>query len=229
MAKIKTKKIILFIVEGINDEMSLSLILSKLVQDSRVQFHVINQDITADFNSNSQNIIRKIDNQIKQFLAQNNGLKKTDIKEIIHLVDTDGAFVKEEFIVEDMNQEKTFYTINSIITNKKGLIMERNDRKGRILNKLYQISNIGKIEYKIYFFSCNLEHVLHNSQNTICDKKRVYSYNFADLYVGKEKSFVNFLSSNEFTTVGDYKETWQFIKEDCNSLNRYCNFHLYFM
>ena len=161
MAKINTKKIILFIVEGINDEMSLSLILSKLVQDSRVQFHVINQDITADFNSNSQNIIRKIDNQIKQFLAQNNGLKKTDIKEIIHLVDTDGAFVKEEFIVEDMNQEKTFYTINSIITNKKSLIMERNDRKGRILNKLYQISNIGKIEYKIYFFSYNLEHALH--------------------------------------------------------------------
>ena len=229
MAKINTKKIILFIVEGINDEMSLSLILSKLVQDSRVQFHVINQDITADFNSNSQNIIRKIDSQIKQFLAQNNGLKKTDIKEIIHLVDTDGAFVKKEFIVEDIKQEKTFYTINSIVTNKKGLIMERNDRKGRILNKLCQISNIGKIEYKIYFFSCNLEHVLHNSQNTTCDKKRVYSYNFADLYVGKENSFVNFLSSNEFTTVGDYKETWQFIKEDCNSLNRYCNFHLYFM
>lgn len=229
MAKIKTKKIILFIVEGITDEMSLSLILSKLVQDSRVQFHVINQDITADFNSNSQNIIRKIDSQIKQFLAQNNGLKKTDIKEIIHLIDTDGAFVKEEFVVEDMKQEKTFYTKNSIVTNKKGLIMERNDRKGRILNKLYQISNIGKIEYKIYFFSCNLEHVLHNSRNTTCDKKRVYSYNFADLYVGKENSFVNFLSSNEFTTVGDYKETWQFIKEDCNSLNRYCNFHLYFM
>ena len=98
----KTKKIILFIVEGITDEMSLSLILSKLVQDSSVQFHVINQDITADFNSNCQNIIRKIDSQVKKFLAQNNGLKKTDIKEIIHLVDTDGAFIKEDFVMKDM-------------------------------------------------------------------------------------------------------------------------------
>ena len=35
----KTKKIILFIVEGITDETSLSLILSKLVSDSSVQFH----------------------------------------------------------------------------------------------------------------------------------------------------------------------------------------------
>lgn len=224
----KTKKIILFIVEGITDEMSLSLILSKLVQDSSVQFHVINQDITADFNSNCQNIIRKIDSQVKKFLAQNNGLKKTDIKEIIHLVDTDGAFIKEDFVKEDMNQEKTFYTHNSIVTNKRDLIVERNERKSGILNKLYQTSHIGRIGYKVYFFSCNLEHVLHNCQNTACEKKRAYSYDFVDKYVGRENGFVDFLSQNDFTTPGDYKETWQFIKEDCNSLNRYCNFHLYF-
>ena len=58
MKMARLKKIVLFIVEGITDEMSLSLILSKLIDDSSVQFHVINQDITADFNSNSQNIIR---------------------------------------------------------------------------------------------------------------------------------------------------------------------------
>ena len=228
MSRMKTKKIILFIVEGITDEMSLSLILSKLVQDSSVQFHVINQDITADFNSNCQNIIRKIDSQVKKFLAQNNGLKKTDIKEIIHLVDTDGAFIKEDFVVEDMAQEKAFYTNNSIVTNKRDLIVERNERKSGILNKLYQTSHIGRIGYKVYFFSCNLEHVLHNSQNTACEKKSSYSYKFVDKYVGAEKEFVNFLSHNDFTTPGDYKESWQFIKEDCNSLNRYCNFHLYF-
>lgn len=224
----KTKKIVLFIVEGITDEMSLSLILSKLVQDSSVQFHVINQDITADFNSNCQNIIRKIDSQVKKFLAQNNGLKKTDIKEIIHLVDTDGAFIKEDFVKEDMNQEKTFYTHNSIVTNKRDLIVERNQRKSGILNKLYQTSHIGRIGYKVYFFSCNLEHVLHNCPNTAYEKKRAYSYDFVDKYVGQESGFVDFLSENDFTTPGDYKETWQFIKEDCNSLNRYCNFHLYF-
>ena len=64
---VRLKKIVLFIVEGITDEMSLSLILSKLIDDSSVQFHVINQDITADFNSNSQNIIKKIDGEVKKF------------------------------------------------------------------------------------------------------------------------------------------------------------------
>ncbi|WP_455537631.1 hypothetical protein [Terrisporobacter sp.] len=224
----KTKKIILFIVEGITDEMSLSLILSKLIDGSNVQFHVINQDITADFNSNSQNIIRKIDNELKKFLAQNNGLKKTDIKEIIHLVDTDGAFIKEDFILEDSQKLKTFYTTNSIVTNKRNLIIERNERKAGILNKLYQTSHIGRIGYKVYFFSCNLEHVLHNSQNAKCDDKCLYSYRFVDKYIGHEKEFIDFLSEGEFATPGDYKESWQFIKEDFNSLNRFCNFHLYF-
>ena len=36
------------------------------------------------------------------------------------------------------------------------------------------------------------------------------------------------VAKEDFVIKGDYKETWQFIKEDCNSLNRYCNFHLYF-
>ena len=225
---IKTKKIILFIVEGITDEMSLSLILSKLVQNDSIQFHVINQDITADFNSNYQNIIRKIDGQVKKFLEQNNGLKKTDIKEIIHLVDTDGAFIKADFVKEDINQEKTLYTNNSIITNKRDLILERNERKSGILNKLFQTRHIGRIIYNVYFFSCNLEHVLHDCQNTVCEKKLAYSYNFVDKYVGRESCFIEFLSNNDFTTPGDYRETWEFIKEDFNSLNRYCNFHLYF-
>ena len=224
----RLKKIVLFIVEGITDEMSLSLILSKLIDDSSVQFHVINQDITADFNSNSQNIIRKIDGEVKKFLAQNNGLKKTDIKEIIHLVDTDGAFIKEDFVLEDLQKLKTFYTPTSIVTNKRDLIIERNERKSAILNKLYQTSHIGRIGYKVYFFSCNLEHVLHNNQNTPYEKKCLYSYDFVDKYVNEEKRFVDFLSKKEFATPGDYKESWQFIKEDCNSLNRFCNFHLYF-
>ncbi len=114
----KTKKIVLFIVEGITDENSLSLILSKLIGSKIVHFHVINQDITSEFNSSSQNIVRKIDGEVRKYLDQNNGIKRTDIKQIIHLVDTDGTFIKNDFVLEDMNHEKAFYTMESIKTNK---------------------------------------------------------------------------------------------------------------
>lgn len=224
----KTKKIVLFIVEGITDEMSLSLILSKLIDDNSVQFHVINHDITSDFNSNCQNIIRKIDGEVKNFLLKNTGLRKTDIKEIIHLVDTDGAFVEEKFVVKDDTCDKTYYTNESIRTNKRDLIVSRNERKASVLNKLYQTNSIGRINYNIYFFSSNLEHILHNSQNTPFNKKSIYSYEFVDRYVGHEWRFVDFISKSDFTVEGKYRDTWKFIKEDLNSLNRYCNLHLFF-
>lgn len=224
----KIKKIILFIVEGITDEMSLSLILSKLIDDSSVQFHVINSDITSDFNSSAQNIIRKIDGEVKNYLSKNTGLRKTDIKEIIHLVDTDGAFVDEDHIIEDDSCEKTFYTENSIHTNKKDLIVSRNERKSSILNKLYQTNSIGRISYRIFFFSSNLEHVLHNNQNTPLGDKSMYSYRFVDKYVGDESQFIKFISSSDFAVKGKYRDTWKFIKTDLNSLNRYCNLHLFF-
>ena len=35
------------------------------------------------------------------------------------------------------------------------------------------------------------------------------------------------MRSKDFVVEGDYKDTWLFIKEDLNSLNRYCNFNLY--
>ena len=224
----KTKKIVLFIVEGITDEMSLSLILSKLIDDKSVQFHVINQDITSDFNSNCQNIIRKIDGEVKSFLEMNKGLMKSDIKEIIHLVDTDGAFVGEEYVISDEKYEKTYYTNEKILTNKRDLILSRNERKSSILNKLYKTKSIGKIDYRIYFFSSNLEHVLHDSQNTDYHNKSMYSYRFVDRYAGAEKEFIDFISDSEFAVDGKYRETWDFIKEDLNSLNRHCNLHLFF-
>ena len=224
----KSKKIVLFIVEGITDETSLSLILSKLIGNEVVHFHVINQDITSEFNSNPQNIIKRIDGEVRKYLYQNNGLKRTDIKEIIHIVDTDGAFINEKFILEEANCTKTFYTEEVIKTNKKDLIISRNKKKSGVLNKLYQTNHIGKIPYKVYFFSCNLEHVLHDSQNTHRHNKSLFSYNFVDEYVGREEQFIDFLSSNFFTVRGEYSDTWRFIKKDLNSLNRYCNFHLFF-
>lgn len=164
---------------------------------------------------------------MKKFLSQNNGLKKTDIKEIIHLIDTDGVFIKPDFVVEYKNYQKTFYTPTSIMTNKRDLIVERNERKSAILNKLYQTNHIGRINYTVYFFSCNLEHVLHNSQNTTCEKKCLYSYEFVDKYINEEKSFIDFMRSKDFVVEGYYKDTWLFKKEDLNSINRYCNFNLY--
>ena len=40
--------------------------------------------------------------------------------------------------------------------------------------------------------------------------------------------FIDFINNKDFKVLGDYKVTWDFIKKDLNSVNRYSNFWLFF-
>jgi hypothetical protein len=222
----KTKKVVLFIVEGISDQTSLALILSKLIRNENVRFHIVNGDITSDYQTTGSNVITKVNEQIKRFLSSN-FLKKTDILTVIQLIDTDGAYVGRDYIKED-NIEGFLYCSDCIKAKKIEVVLNRNQKKSSILNKLSTCSKISGIPYSLYYFSCNLEHVLHNECNVEDDKKDELAEKFADSYYGKEEQFVEFIKNEEFAAPGDYKETWEFIKIGNNSLKRFCNFHLFF-
>lgn len=221
----KTSKVILFIVEGISDRDSLGLILSRLIRTKKIRFYVVGGDITSNKYTNIQNCINKVNECINKFLKDNKFIK-SDILTVIHLVDTDGAYVSEKFIKEDKS-EKLEYTPKYILTNNKLSIIDRNIRKSKVLNKLCSIKSIENINYSMYYFSCNLEHVLHNEQNLQDELKSKYADKFTDKYYGNEKEFIKFLSESEFTVLGDYRCTWDFIKQENNSLNRYSNFYLF--
>ena len=222
----KTKKIVLFIVEGISDQTSLALILSKLIKSENVRFHIVNGDITSDCYTAVGNAMTKVNEQIKRFLGSN-FIKKTDILEVVHLVDTDGAYVGNECI-EEGDCEGFIYSPNSIKAKRIEAVIQRNQKKSSILSRLSTCPEISGIPYSMYFFSCNLEHVLHNVCNMDDDKKDKVAEEFADTFYDKEEEFIEFIGNNEFAVPGDFKETWEFIKRDNNSLKRYCNFHLFF-
>ena len=40
--------------------------------------------------------------------------------------------------------------------------------------------------------------------------------------------FIDFINNKDFKVLVDYKATWDFIKKDLNSVNRYSNFWLFF-
>ncbi len=65
-----SKKVILFIVEGATEETSLSRILKKISDDKKIYFHLVNADITSDFSSNTTNILKKINDEIKNILRR---------------------------------------------------------------------------------------------------------------------------------------------------------------
>ena len=228
----KSKKIILFLVEGITDETTFGLILSKLSSDNYVvRFHVIGGDLTTQNGSTRNNCITKVVDEVKIFL-QNDIYQKSDIQEIVHLVDLDGTFISSENVVYDptkLSQEQhIFYTADCIITDHIGNICKRNVKKAEILDKLYLEKEIyGKIPYQVYFFSCNMEHVLYNQQNPNDKTKYTFAKETEMKFANDPKLFLDYMNSPEIAKSGDYMETWKIVKSDVESLHRQSNFHLF--
>lgn len=97
-----------------------------------------------------------------------------------------------------------------------------------MINRLSICPKISGIPYSMYYFSCNLEHVLHNEIQLADELKMTYAEKFSDDYYRNEQAFVDFIRDQSFAVQGDYKATWAFIKLNNHSLNRYSNFHLFF-
>ena len=68
---------------------------------------------------------------------------------------------------------------------------------------------------------------LHVAQLTD-EEKQIMSDAFAEKYEGRANEFIDFISDREVASPGGYRDTWRFIKEDVNSLNRHSNMHLIF-
>jgi len=222
-----SKRIVLFIVEGITDKNSLALVLSKIIEkDKIVKFKIINGDITTKNGVNAGNIHKKITDYIKEFI-DGNVYKKSDILNIIHLVDTDGAYISDDLVLKK-DVDNIEYNTQNIYAKNIDNIKKRNKQKSQILSKLSSTNVVYvNLPYRIYFFSSNLEHVIHNKQSVCPEEKRKYSEQFEDKFITNPANFIEFMSSLEFALNGEYKETWEFIKKDTNSLKRYTNFNLY--
>lgn len=111
----KTPKIIIAIVEGPSDQVALSF-LNGLARHTNFIFKVINGDITSDKNNSPSDILTKLNATVKEFIKMY-GLKLKDVAGIIHIVDTDGAFIPEECVVEDLKcLSGPFYESDAIRT-----------------------------------------------------------------------------------------------------------------
>ena len=222
-----TKKVILFLVEGPTDEDALSPVLKKIFQNSQVRFHVVHGDITSDLLVDAANVLVTVNEHVKIEMDRY-GFKRSDILRVIHLIDTDGAFIPNENVIAgDVN--KLQYEENQIICQYPARTIARNERKTRTLNRLCSAKKAGGTPYAIYYFSRNLEHVLHDNPEGLTDDQKIdYADEFADKYAKSPDDFIQFLSNSDFTVHGSYGETWRFIFEDTHSLHRHCNLHLLF-
>lgn len=221
------KKIIFVIVEGPSDEEALGVILNRFYDQNAVHVHIMRKDITSEKGVRPSNIFSKIGDEIRQY-ARENHFEKKHFQEIIHLVDMDGAYIPDENVIEDEEAVKPVYSETQIHTcNKKG-VEERNLQKRGNIDKLCCCREIWTVPYRIFYMSCNLDHVLYNKLNSSDEDKENDSYQFAKRYRDNVPEFVEFITESEFSVMNGYKESWDFIKKELRSLQRYTNLGLCF-
>jgi hypothetical protein len=86
-----TKKVKLFIVEGPSEETAFALIFQRLFSNDSVWFDVVHGDITTNLNGKpARDALR---DQVIEYVTKQQAYNWTDVVEIVHIVDIDGAFV----------------------------------------------------------------------------------------------------------------------------------------
>lgn len=216
------KKIVLVIVEGPSDEVALGMALSQVYDKDFIYVHIMHGDITALRGVSSKNIVAKLGNEVTAY-AKSQHYKASDFKQIIHIVDTDGAYIPDDNIMEKENYLDIRYENDGIYTNNKASVMTRNQQKRDNLYRLRSCGIIWTIPYSLYYMSCNLDHVLYDKKNSTDKDKENDAYVFAKKYKGKVESFKEFICKSPFSVTGDYKGSWDYIEKDLNSVNRYTN------
>ncbi|MBE5891238.1 MAG: Hsp33 family molecular chaperone HslO [Lachnospiraceae bacterium] len=220
------KKVIAVIVEGPSDENAIGGILKEFFSSEEVQFAVVHGDITSNDLTTVDNVITKIDKLIDGIRTKY-GYCWDDFVKVIHIADTDGAFTKNN--VKESEVEGIQYFEDHIAGANVEAIERRNKHKAEILFKLYSTGKVHGIGYRIYFNSCNLEHVLYGTlQNFSDEEKEEMADDFAEKYEGRVDDFISFISDEIVAVPGTYKATWRFIEKEKHSLERHSNMHLIF-
>ena len=133
----KSRKVILLIVEGETDQDSLSPVLKKIFSNSNVHFCVTRGDIlvkTIETDISGRNAITKVNTHIKNEMMKY-GYKTKDLLKVVHLIDTDGAFIPNERVIEN-SEERIKYCIDKIETRNPEWIINRNKTKKEVAQRL---------------------------------------------------------------------------------------------
>ena len=220
------KKIVFVIVEGTSDEEALGVLLNRIYDSKAVYVQVMHCDITTELDVNTGNVVAKIGDVVKKYAGRT--FKPGDFSRIIHITDTDGAFIPDDAVVEDAAAVKPLYSATEIRTQRKSGIENRNLRKRECLNRLSSASRIWDVPYQIYYMSCNLDHALYGKLNSTDYEKEADAFAFAKKYRDDIPSFMKYISESDFSVVGSYPQSWQYISEGLHSLERHTNFGLCF-
>lgn len=222
------KKVVLVIVEGPSDDSALGVILSRLFDKNKVHIEIMYGDITTDMTIDPADIVKALGEVVKRY-ADSMHFKQLHFQQVIHLIDMDGAYIPDSCILENLTADKPIYSLTNIQTDKREKLILRNEHKRSKIDKICGLKKVWEsIPYRAYYMSSNLDHVLYGKLNSSDEEKENDAYAFAKKYKDNVDGFLEYISDSEFSKMESYKDSWNFIKKECHSLERYTNFGLCF-
>lgn len=219
------KKIVLVIVEGPSDDTALGMLLDNYFDPKTVKVHVVHGDITTQTSVNE--IVSSVNEEINRYCERDH-VPRDSIQEVIHLCDTDGTYIDNDYVLFDASATDPIYAENAIFTNNKRGIEIRNRKKSANMDRLATTKRISGIPYRLFYMSCNLDHVLYDKLNCTDDEKEDLAFAFLEQYEGKIPEFIEYMTQSPFSVMTDYRESWVFIRQGLRSLERHTNFGLCF-
>lgn len=238
------KKSVILIVEGQSERIALGSVLERIASVLNLRINVVHGDITSESSSSPVTIKKRVGDLVRAEMKRS-AFTQRDVVQVMQLMDTDGAFVPSNAIIErPMASAHPFrrgcgsldliYSETNIMTNDRTGTENNCFRKARNMQILRGMSDICKIPYAAFYVSRNLEHALDaNIGNLSDDEKMRIAAKLRELYVDDIIRFKKLISDPDLVkfenTSGNFREryarSWDYIEksDSLHSLARASN------
>ncbi len=218
-------KFLLIICEGKSDQVTIYAPIKEFIKKEgiSIQSYITHGDIALKQGATKKSCHTNLKSIIDEYKRQYH-LYPSDFFGVFHIIDTDGAFVSGDAYAVVENGYSFDEELGIIYTDDITKSRMINENKKEIYKYLISLDKISNVNYKVLFFSRNLEHILYNLHNCSDEEKKNLSNKFEEYYKDKPKEFYNKMSECGFSVPHNYEDSWDYIMKNSNSIRRGTNF-----
>lgn len=202
-------------------------------------------DLTSLYDVTPENIEKNIYKYYFKSQDKNSDISWDDFTYIIHVVDIDGAYIKDEIRLFDENELQIadklgtresqknilYYDDHIAVRNSIQNIEKRNEQKRRNLEYLRGHDEISispkkpSKKYRIFYFASNLDHFLFGKANISRQEKIAEARDFAH-FIDDADLLTEFFRTNPNCNETDYCRSWDILRKKNNSLRALSNINI---
>lgn len=191
-------------------------------------------DLFGESNVNESNLTEYIDDwYISTWLHVNDRLclRRKDICGLYHVIDMDGSYIPDDCVgyggssrLHNTYRDTGILTSCKTSTEQQRATMAHRRKNIDAALKTDAIKCKGaKMPYKLYFFSSNLDHYIHNDANLPGNLKVVRAEDFSNRYFDDPNGYRSFFIEGIDGTA-DWQSSWDKVRSGMASIQRGSNY-----